>query len=143
MQHPYVIGILVLMVASAALAQEHSNIGVLTCTSGGTEAQPQTMTCGFKPTAGGEGRYAGTIGGSAPQPEGKRVLVWSVLAPASAKVSPILLSQRFSQGTRGDGKSGALFGEADPSIVLLPETSAGEEGNTITQLDLKLLATPV
>jgi Protein of unknown function (DUF992) len=144
MQHPYVIGMLLLMmVASAALAQEHSNIGVLTCTSGGTEGKAQTMTCGFKPTAGGEGRYAGTIGGSAPQPEGKRVLVWSVLAPANAKVSPNRLSQRFSGGTKGDAKSGALVGEADPSIVLLPETSAGEEGNTITQLELKLLATPV
>src|SRR5258705_6770744 len=128
MQHPYVVGTLVLMCASAALAQEHSNVGVLTCTAGGTEAQSQTMTCGFKPTAGGEGRYAGTIGGSARQPEGKRVLVWSVLAPANAKVSPNVLSQRFSQGTKGDGKSGALVGEADPSIVLLPETNAGEDG---------------
>ncbi len=143
MQHPYVIGMLMLMVATAALAQAHSNVGVLTCTSGGTEAQVQTMTCGFKPTAGGEGTYVGTIGGSARQPEGKRVLVWSVLASANAKVSPNILSQRTSQVTKGDGKSGALIGETDPSIILLPETSAGEEGNTITQLELKLLSTPV
>jgi hypothetical protein len=143
MQHPYVIGMLMLMVASAALAQAHSNVGVLTCSTGGTEGKADTMTCGFKPTAGGEGRYAGTIGGNAPQPEGKRVLVWSVLAPANAKVSPDALSQRFSQSAKGDGKSGALVGEADPSIILLPETSAGEDGNTITQLELKLLSTPV
>ena len=39
MQHPYAVGILVLMFAFAALAQEHSNVGVLTCTAGGTEAQ--------------------------------------------------------------------------------------------------------
>ena len=143
MPHPYVIGMLVVLFASAALAQEHSNMGVLTCTSGGTEAQAQTMTCGFKPTAGGEGRYAGTIGGGARQAEGKRVLVWSVLAPANAKVSPNILSQRFSQGTKKDGKSGALVGEKDPSIVLLPETNAGEDGNMITELELKLLSTPV
>ena len=143
MQHRYFVGMLVLMLASAAFAQERSNVGVLTCTSDGTEGKAQTMTCGFKPTGGGEGRYAATIGGSAPQPEGKRVLVWSVLAPANAKVSPNALSQRFSQGTKGDGKSGALIGEEDPSIILLPETRAGEDGNTITQLELKLLSTPV
>jgi hypothetical protein len=139
MQHRYFVGMLVLMVTSAALAQERSNVGVLTCTSGGTEGKAQTMTCGFKSTGGGEGRYGATIGGSAPQPEGKRVLVWSVLAPANAKVSPTVLSQRFSR----DGKLGALIGEGDPSIVLLPETGAGGDDNSIIQLELKLVSTPI
>lgn len=35
---------------------------------------------------------------------------------------PMLISQR-TQGTKGDGKSGALIGDEDPSIVLLPETA--------------------
>jgi Protein of unknown function (DUF992) len=143
MQQSSLAGILALSLTTWALAQEHSNVGVLTCTSDGTEGKAQTMTCGFKPTAGGEGRYAGTIAGNARQPEGKRVLVWSVLASAKTKVSPNMLSQRFSLDAKKDGKSGALVGEADPSIILLPETNAAEAGNTITQLELKLLSTPV
>jgi hypothetical protein len=69
--------------------------------------------------------------------------VWSVLAPDNAKVSPNVLSQRFSKDAKGDRKSGDLVGEAAPSIILVPETNAGEDGNTITQLELKLLSTPV
>ena len=48
MQHRYFVGMLVLMLASAAFAQERSNVGVLTCTSDGTEGKAQTMTCGFQ-----------------------------------------------------------------------------------------------
>ena len=52
--------VVVLLFANVALAEErHTNLGVLTCTSG----DKGTLTCGFKPTgSGADEKYVGTIG---------------------------------------------------------------------------------
>jgi Protein of unknown function (DUF992) len=137
---------IVLCLATAALAQEaRSNIGTLTCTLDAVEAQARIMSCGFKPTgSGGEGRYTGTIRGDAQGPEGKRVLVWTVIGPANMKISPGVLSQRFAQDVRAKGPPSNLVGEVDSSIVLQSETNNRvEPGNAITQVELKLLSTPI
>jgi hypothetical protein len=137
-------GLIVLWcLATAALAQARTNIGVLTCTLG--DQPGRNMTCGFKPTgSGAEERYAGTIRrrdqGMA---TGKLVLVWAVIGPADTKLSAGILAQRFAKSGSASGQPPTLVGETNSSIVLQFETSNGTEvSDAITQVELRLTTTP-
>ena len=55
-----------------------------------------------------------------------------------------VLSQRFAQDVRAKGPPSTLVGKADLAIVLQSETNNRvESGNAITQVELKLLLTPI
>jgi predicted metal-binding membrane protein len=146
MRHRTLAGLIVLCLGTAALAQEaRTNMGMLTCTLGGAEGLERNMSCGFKPTgSGGEGRYAGIIRGHQAAPAGKRVLIWIVMGPANMQISPSALAQRYAAGRSVSGQPSTLVGEKDSSIVLQSETNNGTEASdAVTQIELRLMATPV
>ena len=94
------LGLISLMLASSIVAAQQapsSNMGVLTCTLVPGEGQARPLSCGFKPaSAGGEGRYVGTIREGGTSLQGKQILVWTVMAAEGMKVGPEALGQRFS-----------------------------------------------
>jgi Protein of unknown function (DUF992) len=142
MRYRELAGLIVLCLATAALAQEaRTNIGTLTCTLGGAEGVERSMSCGFRPTgSGAEGDYTGSIRGRQAAPVGKRVVVWTVIGPADTKLTPAVLAQRFAGGS---GESPILIGEENSSIVLQSETSNGTEaGDAITRIELRLSDPP-
>ena len=146
MRYRTLAGLIVLCLGTAAFAQEaRTNMGVLTCTLGGPEGLERIMSCGFKPTgSGGEGRYAGIIRGHQAAPAGKRVLIWTVIGPANMQMSASALAQRYGAGKRVSGQPLTLVGEKDSSIVLQSEINNGTEASdAVTQIELRLIATPV
>ena len=146
MRYRTLAGLIVLCLGTAALAQEaRTNMGVLTCTLGGPEGLERKMSCGFKPTgSGGEGKYAGIIRGHQAAPTGKRVLIWTVVGPANMQISARALAQRYGAGRSPSGQPLTLVGEKDSSIVLQSETNNGTEASdAITQIELRLMSTPV
>ena len=138
------LGLISLVVASSiAIAQQTpSNMGLLTCTLVPSEGEARPLSCGFKPTStGGEGRYVGTIRESRARPQGKQILVWTVLASGGMRVGPDALGQRFSSQP---GEPGKLVGQTNPAIMLQPETSPGADNrDAITEIELKLTSNPV
>ena len=138
------------LAAPNAYAQSQTSIGVLTCTSGaGIEgkgaADPNQMTCGFKPTGGGaEQRYSGTfkVGPNAGAPGGKLVWVWSVVEPETSKLPIGWLAQKYvADARRAQGPVMVLMGESNNAISLQAETAGGARG-AVMEVELKLLATP-
>jgi uncharacterized protein DUF992 len=136
--------VLAMGLATPALAEEpRTTIGVLTCTLAKTaEAQPGGMTCGFKATgSAAEEKYSGTVQGLSPLPDGKQVLVWSVIGPASIKVSGGLLAQRYARA-KVAGQPPAWVGETNSGVVLQFEThGSAEAGSAIAGIELKLTGT--
>ncbi len=146
MRYRTLAGLIVLCLGTAALAQEpRTNMGVLTCTLGGAEGLERKMSCGFKPTgSGGEAKYAGIIRGRQAAPAGKRVLIWTVIGPANKQISASALAQRYGAGRSAGGQPLTLVGKKDSSIVLQSETNNGTEASdAVTQIELRLMATPV
>jgi hypothetical protein len=139
-----ILGLIPLVVASSiAMAQPTpSNMGVLTCTLVPSEGEARPLSCGFKPTStGGEGRYVGTIRKGQGHPQGKQIIVWTVLGAGGMKVGPEALGQRFSSQP---GEPGKLVGETNPAIMLQPETPPGVDNrDSITEIELKLTSNPV
>jgi hypothetical protein len=146
MRHCTLAGLIVLCLGTAASAQEErTTMGMLTCTLGGAEGLERHMSCGFKPTgSGGEGKYAGIVRGQQAVPAGKRVLIWIVIGPANMQIPPSALTQRYVADRRVSGQPSTLIGEKDSSIVLQSETNNGTEArDAVTQIELRLMATPV
>jgi hypothetical protein len=146
MRHCTLAGLIVLCLGTVAWAQEErTTMGMLTCTLGGAEGLEREMSCGFKPTgSGGEGKYTGIVRGQQAVPAGKRVLIWIVIGPANTQIPPGALAQRYVADRRVSGQPSILIGEKDSSIVLQSETNNGTEArDAVTQIELRLMATPV
>jgi hypothetical protein len=148
MRYATVIITSVLGIAAGAIAaeQQHTNLGVLTCTLvKPTQDAGQKMTCGFKPAGTGIGeKYDGTIRESGQDlPPGKVVLIWLVLGPAEGKIRAGILAQRYGRAVAAPGQAPLLVGETDPRIALQFETNDGLASyDTITQIELALTGTP-
>jgi hypothetical protein len=138
------LGLMSLVLASSIVAAQQmpSNMGVLTCTLVPSEGEARPLSCGFKPTsAGGEGRYVGSIRQGGARLQGKQIIVWTVLAAGGMKVGPEALGQRFSTQPSAPGK---LVGDTNSAIMLQPETPpAADNRDAITQIELKLTSNPV
>ena len=139
------LGLISLMLASSIVAAQQapsSNMGVLTCTLVPGEGQARPLSCGFKPaSAGGEGRYVGTIREGGTSLQGKQILVWTVMAAEGMKVGAEALGQRFTSVPDHPGK---LVGKTNSSIMLQPETTAGaDKRDAITEIELQLTSNPV
>ena len=137
---------LVAMASAAWAEQARTNVGVLTCTLVKPDKDVgQKLTCGFKAAGtGADEKYSGTISGSEQGlASGKVVLVWAVIGPADAKMSPGFLSQRYVRGKSAAGQPPILVGAKNPAIVLQSETNNGSAAHSnITQMELELTGTP-
>jgi hypothetical protein len=120
-----------------------ANAGTLTCT---TSDAPQSavadaeLSCRFHALSGQDGNFTGYIArkGGADLPPGKRVLMWSVLAP-STDVALASLAGDYG-GETGGQPSGRLIGGQGNLIVLRPVTITSQIGDTPvpTVLELRL-----
>jgi hypothetical protein len=136
---------LVLAVCTTASAQEQSmaNAGTLTCTTSAVpakEARDIELSCNFQANSGRSTDYVGyvTRAGAADFPEGKRVIVWTVLS-RDAEMQTIDGTYR---GETGGKPTTPLVGK-EGSILLQPVTTTSQIGAepAPTVLSLRLVAT--
>jgi hypothetical protein len=137
------------LVAGLACAQPQTagslaTVGTLTCTT--DELPPESvadaeLSCSFKAPSGEDGNFTGYIArrGMADLPPGKRVLVWTVMAP-SDKVGLPALAGTYAGETGGE-PAGRLVGGEKKDIVLQPTTGESQIGDarvpTVLQLRLE------
>lgn len=143
-----------------AVPEPDLEIGVLTCNlqaQGGepeavapsSEGQARSVLCVFKPRAGAEETYAGTIRGISLDGQSAAAVAWVVKA-ASNVVTPGMLQQSFNadQAMPAD-QPVRLVGEINPGVILRsladkPEGAAGAKekprprGFVVLGLQLKL-----
>lgn len=138
-----------LICTSAAEAQTPSTlttVGTLTCTTSETAPQATAdakLSCRFQSlSAGRDGGFDGYIArkGEADLPPGKRVLVWTVLAP-NPDVELRALAGKYV-GETGGQTSGRLKG-GEGSIVLEPFTITSQVGDKAVPSVLELRLNPV
>ena len=149
------IAMAVCMASPCAAERASSNIGTLTCTlqdggdaSATANGQTRDMSCAFQPTQGkGEERYTGTIRktGAGQSLSGKLVLVWSVSGTERKDAAPGFLEQTYvgGEGAAPSAAPGALTGERDQTLALLPLTNNGGArvpAAEITVIDLRYAA---
>ena len=118
----------------ASAAPRLAAAGSLLCTTGhGTKTAAKVLSCTFDGIAGGDRGLEGHIvlKGGASLPPGKRVLMWSVLAPTT-KLEPTALIGKFRETSPG-----RLVGGRDGSIVLKPATAQRRDA-ALTILQLRL-----
>jgi hypothetical protein len=120
--------------------------GTLTCTTdpsaeGRADAR---LSCHFKANSGRDGNYTGFIAriGPADVPEGKRVLVWTVLAQNVDHASAL---DGIYRGETGGTPPGVLIGGKTGAIRLEPVSAASQVGDrpVPTVLELRLEPTKV
>jgi hypothetical protein len=120
--------------------------GTLTCTAdpsaeGRADAR---LSCHFKANSGRDGTFTGSIAriGPADVPEGKRVLVWTVLAHNGDHASAL---DGIYRGESGGSPPGVLVGGGSGDIRLEPVSAASQVGirPVPTVLELRLEATKV
>lgn len=132
---------------AAAQTQQRADAhaGTLTCTMQATASQASTeaeVSCNFAAVVGAGGTFEGVIARD-PQssiPQGKRVIVWSVLAP-TMEIELKALSGKYV-GTTGGGGVTRLVNQ-DTNIVLQPETSSAQLGAEIAITVLTLRFDPI
>lgn len=129
--------LLFVLPAAAPIASSLSPAGSLFCTtSDSAESKSgRTLSCAFKGISGRSGGLEGRIvlKGEEHLPFGKRVLVWSVLAP-NADMPSAALAGRYVE-TRG----GQLVGGKTGDIVLAPATRTERaRDDAVTVLELHL-----
>ncbi len=147
---PSVVAAIVLATGIAA-AQTQSNLtlataGTLTCTAKDTPAESKAdaeLSCAFKAPSGEDSNFTGFIArsGDADTPPGRRVLVWSVLAP-TADVNPRALVGTYA-GQTGGQPAGRLTGGAQNEIILQPTTVTSQLGDTPAPTVLQLRIEPI
>jgi hypothetical protein len=148
---PRIIAITPLVLALAVMATDTSaqgqsnltRVGTLSCT---TDALPPEsvadaeLSCNFEAVSGRSERFTGFIArqGMADLPPGKRILIWSVLAPKK-EIDPRSLSGRYA-GETGGKPPGQMAGGEGNAIVLQPSTPESQIGDTLvpTMLSLRL-----
>lgn len=120
--------------------------GTLTCTTdpsveGRADAR---LSCQFKAISGREGNYTGLIARLGPSdvPEGKRVLVWTVLTRIGDEAGALA---GVYHGDSGGSPPGVLVGGRNGDIRLEPASAASQVGDrpVPTVLELRLEATKV
>ena len=130
--------------ASETRAQSLSVAGTLSCTTSesGQAAQADAiLSCRFQSPKGLDGDLTGKIAriGEADLPSGKRVLIWSVLAP-SANIVLGDLEGQYS-GETGGTTTGRLAGGKVKNIVLDPVNRTVQTGEapvpTVLELELQ------
>lgn len=132
-------------VTGAHAQADLSKLGTLTCT---TKEAPQRaaadarLSCNLAAADGTEVGFTGHITrkGPADLPPGRRVLVWTVLAPSNG-VEPQSLAGTY-KGETGGAARGRLAGGKGGSIVLEPVTVTSQVGDqpTPSVLELRLEA---
>ena len=136
--------------ATAASAQaqkdDHTRVGTLTCTT--SDLPPQSgadaeLSCNFKPISGQDETFKGYIAraGQADIPPGKRVLMWSVLAPKD-EIDPRALAGRYA-GETGGTPPGRMAGGEGNAIVLQPATAESQIDDTPAPTVLELRLEPL
>jgi hypothetical protein len=138
----------VLLVAGTTNAQAPkevtlANAGTLTCTTSETPQKSGVdaeLSCIFKSPSGKDGDFTGYIArrGQADVPPGRRVLVWSVLAP-SEDIDVAAIAGTYA-GQTGGAPPGRLVGGDRKTIVLQPTGDDSQISKTPvpTVLELKL-----
>ncbi len=120
-------------------------VGTLTCTTsrpaeGRADAK---LSCNFRTKSGNDRAYTGSIArvGAGDIPEGKRVLLWTVLERSGHSVA----IDGLYRGETGGTPSGVLVGGKEGSIRLVPVSATSQVGGTPTPtiLELRLAATKV
>jgi hypothetical protein len=126
--------------------QNFTLVGTLACTTDSPAAgrADAKLSCHFRAASGRDGNYTGYIAriGPADVPEGKRVLIWSVLAQNESDIADMAGLYR---GATGGIRSGVLIGGRSGTIRLEPVTAASQVGEhpVATVLELRLEATKV
>jgi hypothetical protein len=117
--------------------------GTLTCTtdpatSGRADAK---LSCHLKASSGRDGNYTGYIAriGPADVPEGRRVLIWTVLTQNASDIPDMA---GLYKGETGGVPSGVLVGGRSGTVRLEPVTTASQVGkrSVPTILELRLEA---
>jgi hypothetical protein len=123
-----------------------ATVGTLTCTT--DELPPESvadaaLSCSFRAPSGEDGNFTGYIArrGMADLPPGKRVLVWSVLAPSKTIALPALAGTYA--GETGGETAGRLIGGESKDIVLQPSTAESQIGDTRVPTVLQLRLEPL
>ena len=138
------------VMASDASAQaqksELTRVGTLTCTT--DELPPESvadaeLSCTYKAVAGHEETFTGFIArrGMADLPPGKRVLLWSVMAPKE-QIDPRSLAGRYA-GETGGNPPGQMAGGEGNAIVLQPSTQESQVGDIPVPTVLSLRLEPL
>jgi Protein of unknown function (DUF992) len=131
--------------AASQAAPKLTRLGTLTCTTGDAPQRPAAdakLSCNFEASSGASGNFTGFIArkGRADLPAGKRVLIWSVLAPR-ADIGIRDLAGEY-RGTTGGRTAGRLVGGSNRSIVLQPVTSTSQVGDQPVPTVLRLRLEP-
>ena len=120
-----------------------ANAGTLTCTTSETPPQASAdaeLSCSFRAPSGQDGNFTGFIArrGQADLPPGRRVLVWSVLAP-SEDIDVAAIAGQYAGETGGE-PAGRMIGGANRAIVLEPTTAGSQidKAPAPTVLELRL-----
>jgi hypothetical protein len=122
-----------------------TQIGSLACTT--SDAPPQAaadaeLSCRFHAFYGEDGSFNGFIArrGAADVPQGRRVLVWSVLAQ-NPDIAPNVLSGTYT-GVTGGNPAGRLVGGESNAVVLEPVTLSSQIGDAAVPTVLQLRLEP-
>lgn len=128
-----------LILVSAASAQQKTQVGMLTCETSASlgliVGSHQKLSCSFAPNSGTAPEYySGTINrlGIDLGIKGAGVMAWAVLAPTNG-ISPRALTGKYV-GASGDaslgvgGGANVLIGGSHRSVALQPVSVAGNVG---------------
>lgn len=131
--------------ATEGRADNLSIAGTLTCTTSapGQGRVDARLSCHFDTKAGGPGRnYTGFIARKGPPdiPDGKRVLIWTVLAEVAKDADSL---EGVYQGTTGGAPGGVLIGGKSRSIRLEPVSSASQVGESPASTVVELRLEPI
>lgn len=133
--------------ALAVQAAGVSTIGTLTCTTSDVHKRraptDAKLSCSFAGRSGVGANFTGSIArkGRADLPEGKRVLIWSVLAPPGDHDAGVLSGEY--KGVTGGNRPGRLTGGKNGAIVLQPVTASSQLGDRPTASVLRLVLQPL
>lgn len=121
------------------------NVGTLTCTTmdAAEDALADAqLSCSLNSASGKHGNFTGYIArvGQADVPQGKRVLVWSVLS-TKQDVQLEALAGTYT-GETGGRVAGRLIGGAGRAILLQPTTLTSQIGGTPAPSVLQLRLEP-
>jgi hypothetical protein len=140
-----------LLTTTAAAAGQTSdevtltNLGTLTCTTmdaAEDAVADAQLSCSFNSASGQHGNFTGYIArvGQADIPQGKRVLVWSVLS--TKQDTPLAALAGTYTGETGGRVAGRLIGGADRAVLLQPTTVTSQIGGTPQPSVLQLRLEP-
>ena len=132
--------------ASGQTESTFRRVGTLSCTT--DQLPPESvadaeLSCHFEALSGRSEQFTGFIArqGMAGLPQGKRLLIWSVLASREA-IDPRSLSGRYA-GETGGKPPGQMVGGEGNAIVLQPSTPQSQIGDAPVPTVLSLRLEPL